>query len=301
MSKKTEHRPPIDRRKPREKNRPKDYGWTLYIIIITLMLAAGFLVSYDDLFDPGDDIGYNLGLAGGVMMLILLLYPLRKRISFLNNIGILPTWFKWHMILGILGPTFIVFHSTFTIGSVNAGVAMACMMLVSGSGIFGRFFYTKIHHGLYGRQTTFKQLRDDLDGSGDVKSILDFVPDIQNKLNEFSTKAMSPSLRGIPKLWNFATLGIRVKWIARKSIRALEDAMYADANEKQWNDAQMKLVDKMFFENKKLIESYLQSIQDIAQFETYEKLFSLWHIFHIPLVYMLIFSGVWHVIAVHMY
>lgn len=77
--------------------------------------------------------------------------------------------------------------------------------------------------------------------------------------------------------------------------------MYADANEKQWNDAQMKLVDKMFFENKKLIESYLQSIQDIAQFETYEKLFSLWHIFHIPLVYMLIFSGVWHVIAVHMY
>jgi hypothetical protein len=301
MSNKIERNPLIDRRKPREKNRPKDYGWTLYLIIITSMLAVGFLVSYDGLFKPGDDIGYNLGLAGGVMMLILLTYPLRKRISFLNNIGILPTWFRWHMVLGILGPTFIMFHSTFKIGSINAGVAMTCMMLVSGSGIFGRFFYTKIHHGLYGRQANFKQLKGDLEGSGDVKSALDFVPHIQKTLTEFSVTAMNPSLSGLRKLWNFATLAIRVPWLSKRLIRDLEDAMYADANEKQWDEAQINLVDKMFFENKKLVESYLKSIRDIAQFETYEKLFSLWHIFHIPLVYMLIFSGIWHVIAVHMY
>jgi len=136
---------------------------------------------------------------------------------------------------------------------------------------------------------------------GAVKSALDFVPHIQKTLTEFSVTAMNPSLSGLRKLWNFATLAIRVPWLSKRLIRDLEDAMYADANEKQWDEAQINLVDKMFFENKKLVESYLKSIRDIAQFETYEKLFSLWHIFHIPLVYMLIFSGIWHVIAVHMY
>jgi hypothetical protein len=77
--------------------------------------------------------------------------------------------------------------------------------------------------------------------------------------------------------------------------------MYASAAEKQWNDAQMKRLDDLFFENKRFIDRYLKTTQEIAQFETYEKLFSLWHVFHVPLVYMLTFSAIWHVIAVHRY
>jgi hypothetical protein len=84
-------------------------------------------------------------------------------------------------------------------------------------------------------------------------------------------------------------------------IRELEDAMYADANEKKWNDVQMNRLDELFYQNANFIKSYLKAIQDVAQFGTYEKLFSLWHIFHIPLVYMLVFTGVWHVISVHKY
>ena len=33
----------------------------------------------------------------------------------------------------------------------------------------------------------------------------------------------------------------------------------------------------------------------------YERMFSLWHILHVPFVFMLVISGVVHVIAVHMY
>ena len=77
--------------------------------------------------------------------------------------------------------------------------------------------------------------------------------------------------------------------------------MYADANDKKWNDAQMNRLDEMFYQNEKFIRTYIYSIRDLAQFSTYEKLFSLWHIFHVPLVYMLVFSAIWHVIAVHMY
>ena len=294
--------PPVERRKQqRQRDKPKDYGWTLYLIVITLAMCAGYFISYDVLYKPGDNIGYNIGLAGGIMMLTLLFYPLRKRVGFMKNWSVLPKWFKWHMAFGVLGPALILFHSTFHIYSINAGVALVCMLLVSGSGIFGRFFYTKIHNGLYGRQSSFQQLEADLAGTGDVKSVLSFAPEIEKKLEDFRDKVMTSSKAGKLNGWNFISLGVRIKWFSRTLIRELEDAMYADANEKQWNDAQMKRLDQLFYQNERFIRSYLTTVRDLAQFSTYEKLFSLWHIFHVPLVYMLVFSSIWHIISVHKY
>ncbi|HEY5994288.1 MAG TPA: hypothetical protein VIU46_06765 [Gallionellaceae bacterium] len=291
----------VERRKAARSVQSGDYGWKLFLILVTLLMAAGYLVSRFNLYKSGDRIGYNLGLTGGLMMLPLLLYPLRKRLRFMNNWGLLPNWFRLHMMLGVLGPAIVMLHTTFSIRSINAGVALLCMMLVSGSGIFGRFFYTKVHYGLYGRQMSFKQLQEELEGTEYVKSIFSFAPEIQMKLIRFRNKAMILSPVGKISLWNFLTLGIRAQWLHRSLIRDLEEAMYGDAQEKNWNDVQMKRLDEIFYQNKDYIEKYLQAVQNVALFSTYEKLFSLWHLFHVPLVYMLVFSAIWHVIAVHMY
>ncbi len=301
MTSKTETYQGIERRKPNQKNQPQDYGWTLYMIIITLLMVAGYFISTDHLYKPGDKIGYNMGLIGGLMMLTLLFYPVRKRIRFMKSWGILPKGFKWHMVFGILGPALIMFHSTFFIGSINAGVALVCMMLVSGSGIFGRFFYTKIHYGLYGRQASYNQLQAELDGTGDVKSIFSFAPDIQQKLTVFRDHALKSAGARKLNLWNFMTVGLRARWHNIWLARRLKRAMYADAQQKNWSDAQLGRIDILFEQNREFIESYLTNIRELARFGTYERLFSLWHIFHVPLVYMLVFSAIWHVIAVHMY
>ena len=271
------------------------------MLVVTLLMAVGFFISKDQFYKPGDNIGYNIGLVGGLMMLTLLIYPVRKRIGFMRNWGLLPKWFKWHMVFGVLGPALIVFHSTFVLRSVNAGVAMVCMLLVSGSGIFGRFFYQKIHDGLYGRNTSLQQLQEALEGSKDVKSVFSFAPELQQKLVDFRNYAMNLSKGGRISVWNFLTLGFRVQWFTRTLIIELEDAMYANANEMQWNEAQMKRLDELFYQNAQFVRTYLTSVRDLAQFSTYEKLFSLWHIFHVPLVYMLVFSSIWHVISVHKY
>ena len=293
--------PQVERRKPPQKNMAPDYGWALYLSVITLLLVVGFFVSYGGWYESGDDVGYNLGLVGALMILSMLLYPLRKRFRFMRNWGILPKWFQWHMAFGVLGPTLVMFHSTFKIGSINAGVAMVCMLLSSGSGIFGRFFYTKVHYGLYGRQTTLSQLQQDLQGSRDAKSILSFAPDIQQKLKDFHDRAMHLPMRGKLGVWNFLTMGIRAKWFSRKIIRELEEAMYADATAKQWSLKQMHRLDELFLENAKTIRSYVTVVRDIAQFSTYERLFALWHVFHVPMVYILVPSAIWHIVAVHRY
>ncbi len=292
----------VDHRKSQSRARSKEHGWKVFLLIVTIALALGWIVtSSQKYYKPGDDIGYNMGLVGGIMLLALLLYPLRKRVRFLRKVGILPTWFKWHMIFGILAPALILFHSTFRIGSINAGMALVAMMLVSGSGIFGRFFYTKIHNGLYGRQASLKELQEDMAQTDNAKSSLSFVPEIEKRLDEFRAQIARVSKGKDVGLWNFATIGIRAAWLSRSLRKKLHQAMYTQSKEKNWNAVQLQRLDMIYAENQLQIKRYIQAVRDVAQFHTYERLFSWWHIFHIPLVYLLVFSGVFHVISVHMY
>jgi hypothetical protein len=292
----------VENRKSQPRVHSKEYGWKVFLLVITLLLVIGWLVtSSQKFYKPGDNVGYNMGLVGGIMLLMLLLYPLRKRMRFLKSLGILPTWFKWHMILGIVAPTLILFHSTFHIGSINAGMALGAMLLVSGSGIFGRFFYTKIHNGLYGRKANLKEIQNDMAETGAFKATLKFSPEIEKSLEDFSVQTAKVSKGGDPGFWHFATIGIRAYFLSRSLTKKLYHIMYKVAIKNDWNEAQVQRLDVMYAENKTQIENYISAVRDVAQFHTYERLFSWWHIFHIPLVYLLVFSGIFHVISVHMY
>jgi hypothetical protein len=291
----------LDRRKASREER-KDSAWILFLVVITLLLFAGnFVFSSEKYFKSGDDIGYNLGLAGGIMLLALLLYPLRKRVKIFRSFGLLPGWFKWHMVLGIVAPTIILFHATFQIKSVNAGVALICMFLVSGSGSFGRFFYRKIHHGLYGRESSVNEIKVRIEKSGDVKSTFDFAPNIENKLAEFREKSEQNSQAGKLGLAKFVVIGIQARALSRSLVKELHETLQAQSRANNSSPEQISEMDAKFVECKDLITSYLKAVRDASQFHTYERLFSYWHIFHIPLVYMMVFSGFYHVYAVHAY
>ena len=53
--------------------------------------------------------------------------------------------------------------------------------------------------------------------------------------------------------------------------------------------------------SKRVVSQYLNAVTRVAQFTAYERLFSLWHVAHIPFVYLLLISAVIHVVAVHAY
>ena len=287
--------------------------WLAFISIVGVVTFGGYFLLYPQtLFKPGEklfDFGYNLGLAGGLMMLVLLLYPLRKRVKFFGKMGALPVWFKWHMVLGILGPLTIIFHSTYHVyiplihptGSPNAAVAMLCMLLVSGSGTFGRFFYTKIHHGLYGRQATVNEMQAELDNSGDVKSIFSYVPAVEKALEDFRARAESSARKSGARFANFFAVGFQAMILSRSLSREVSQTTLAQAMQGNLSAAQLKGMEKTILEQQRLIASYLNAVRDAAQFSTYERMFSWWHIFHIPLVYMMVFSAFYHVYAVHAY
>ena len=49
------------------------------------------------------------------------------------------------------------------------------------------------------------------------------------------------------------------------------------------------------------VSATLRAAQRYAQFSMYERLFSLWHVVHIPFLCMLVLTALVHVVAVHAY
>lgn len=202
--------------------------------------------------------------------------------------GALKKWFRFHMFLGLAGPTCILFHSTFHVRSINAGVALFSMLLVVASGIIGRFIYAKIHMGLYGRRANMKQLQEELGHSSEeTRSCLALSPQLEPWLNQFKERALRLNLPFPENTLNLITLGFFRIWIAYHCRTELARTV--------------KLSSPTPEQASFLISIYLKEIQRVAQFTMYERIFSLWHILHIPLIYLLAASGVFHVIAVYMY
>ena len=268
-------------------------GNVLYqLFLLTALVASvwlGWKVAHGNYYQPGKGLGYNLGLAGGLMMLTLLLYSARKHLKFMQPLGKLKHWFRIHMILGVIGPILVIFHTTFHLHSINASVAFYCMLLVAGSGLVGRFVYTQIHKGLYGSRSTLKEAYDDLAGSsGDIKSKLHFFPKVEKKLNKFEHEALEEKRGFLAGILFFMSFDVRRMWLAWQCRRYISLKLGASKH---------NLTD----EASALIGQYLTRIQAVAQFKKFEQIFSTWHVLHIPLMYMMVATAIFHVIWVHMY
>jgi len=272
--------------------------WLLIPAVCALVGSAWLLSRYGS-YKSGSLLGYNLGLAGGVGLLFILLYPLRKRMRFLHALGPTKWWFAMHMTCGIFAPFLILVHSKFHIGSVNAGVALISMLLVAASGFVGRFIYVRIHHGLYGTRISLAELQVQVGfNSGEVHSKLGFAPRVEQWLREFETTAVERPKNLVHGMWRFLTLGVRARWVRRRCTQEFARAYRMHARAIKWDAAQQQ---RHLAGGKALIASFLAGAQRVAQFSRYERMFSLWHVLHVPLVWMMVFSAIAHVVAVHAY
>lgn len=259
------------------------------------LFLSGWYVRFDVPYKSNSDFAYYLGLIGGLLMLALLLYPLRKRIRFLHSVGPLRYWFRFHMVAGLLGPILVLFHSTFHVRSMNAMVALSSMLLVAASGIVGRFIYRRIHRGLYGCRTTHEELQLSLDRQlKELRTSAILPQEVKQEIERFSRLAFHVPEGRFQRVIHFVSLGIRRHLSGRRVSRTLE---------KHAKSARTVMHGTLASLNELLlnIDATLKAAQTTAQFTTYERLFSLWHAVHIPFLFMLVITALVHVVAVHAY
>ena len=270
----------------------------VYMTIAGLVFVA-WRISRMGFFEAGDDTGYWIGVAGGVMMVLLFSYPLRKHFSFARNWGRVKWWFIVHMFLGVGGPLLILLHSNFRVGSLNAAVALYSMVAVAVSGVIGRFIYARVNRGLRGEQASLNDLRLRAGlQQADAKSRLSFAPQVEARLVAFESVEIEAQARWTTYFRQVFWLPVRQWFVYRESVSELHQVLTQIARRDRWTQNDLHIREKR---TKKLVNQYLTAVTRVAQFTAYERLFSLWHLAHIPFVYLLLISAVVHVIAVHMY
>lgn len=274
------------------------FNTPVQVMIVVAVLAWGFFIKEDEVFIAESGFGYALGIIGGSLMLFLLLYPVRKKMMIGRYLGSVPFWFKLHMFLGVVGPIAILYHANFSLGSLNSSVALWCMVVVAVSGLFGRYFYSKIHYGLYGRKASMDELIKIIDSDESQLSIIyKLMPEVTEQLKKYHAESHK-QLGFLGSLFRFFYLGFRVRLAAITLPMKLSHAVDTYTLKSGWTEEQAKKNYKVL---KKHLKNYLSAILRSCEFSIYEGLFGLWHVLHYPMFLMMLISGIVHIFAVHMY
>ncbi|MCP5145295.1 MAG: hypothetical protein H6978_10825 [Gammaproteobacteria bacterium] len=264
----------------------------LPVIALTIAIVVclwGMQVNLQNYMTPAQGMGYALGILGGSMMLALLLYPLRKRFRRLAWMGATATWFRIHMVLGILGPTLILFHSQFTFGSTNAAMALAAMLIVAASGLVGRYLYTRIHYGLFGARATLREL--ELDSAYAREYMLPAI-EADDGLCEALRALEDTPARAPHSVAGAIASMLRVRAAVKHLSRQVDVAIDRFARTQPAVDIGMM---------RRLARAYFVAITRASGLQLFERLFRAWHFWHLPLFIMLIVTAIIHIVAVHMF
>lgn len=272
----------------------------LFAIAVLAVLAYGFLHRDENWITAEEGLGYYLGIVGSSFILILLSYPLRKRFRFMRGWGRLPPWLKFHMLLGILGPALVLFHANFRLGaSNNAAVAMIAMLVVVASGIVGRYIYGKTHNRLSGELKSLQGFRAETQAARQ-EFHLDFtnLPELRGTLDDIEARILNPEHGVLSSTWLYLDFSLSKGSHRRRLNRILKVAIVDDANRRGLHRPHVRA---QISAARSYVSGYLGRLQRAAEFRFYERMFALWHILHVPLLFLLIAAAVVHIVAVHLY
>ncbi len=118
----------------------------------------------------GGTVGHKLGIAGSSMMVLMLLYSVRKRVGALRRLGPLSRWLDVHIYLGVFGPLLVVLHSSFKVQGLVA-LSFWSMIVVAASGVLGRYLYLQIPRTRAGEERALAELEaEDADLSDELRT-----------------------------------------------------------------------------------------------------------------------------------
>lgn len=272
---------------------------TMFLAAVSGSVAWAWMHRADTLLRAERGPGYFIGIAGALMMVALLGYPLRKRLRFMRGWGAATTWFRWHMILGIVGPALIVIHSDFSLQSTNATVAFVSMLTVAGSGLVGRYLYGQVHRGLYGQRLEARTLREEATGSRDrLAGGLAASAAWQAEVERFEADTLTPTRTLGQALARALSVGGSIRRSRKVALALIDDALRRQAEADHWDVPALKASRR---EARRQLGDYYRAVRRAASLGLYERLFSLWHVLHVPLFVILVLTVIIHVVAVHLY
>ncbi len=283
----------------RSKAQPGVHLPILWSLVVAALIVWGMNAHLERYIAPDRGIGYWLGITGGSMMLLLLVYSARKRAHWLRWMGGIPAWFQTHMVLGVVGPLLVLFHANFQLGATNSNVALFSMLLVAGSGVIGRYIYTRLHANLDGRQDSLEELQAVAERIRAQTTTLGFLPGVLDAIDREEQRLANPAEGPIGRFLHVFTAGARAamaRWRLHRLINLAVTGAIAEGPLGIRRHARRIGAAVHTYANRRL-----DARRRVAEYRLYARLFSFWHVLHIPLFFLLLIAGIAHVIAVNIY
>lgn len=265
---------------------------------VVVALVWGYNAHLERYMTPTRGLGYALGIIGGSLMLVLLMYPARKRAQWLQVIGSVPAWYRIHMTLGIVGPLLVLFHSNFSLGATNSNVALFCMLAVAGSGLIGRYIYGRVYGGWHEHKSTLEELQAVAEQLRTQSNTIMLLPGYLAAIEHEEQQLFRPAKTPLGALIQPATMGLRSMLARWRLNQQIEDMVLAAARQSPLLAAHGR---RLTANATSYARRRLDAVRRVREHGYYVKLFSLWHVAHVPFFVMTLVAGIVHVISVTVY
>ena len=224
----------------------------------------------------GGSVGHKLGMAGSSMMLLMLLYSVRKRVGLLRRAGPLRFWLDGHIFLGVFGPLLVVLHSTFKVQGLVA-LSFWSMVVVAASGVLGRFLYLQIPRTRAGEELALAEIEaQDRELSESLRTR--FGLDAAQLAALDALVEVPPRTRLLGGLWQILVGDLRL----RSALRSFAEGCASVPR-------------PVFAEFERVVRQKAQARRRIVLWDRVHELFHYWHVLHKPFAVVMYLFMIVHV------
>ena len=226
---------------------------------------------------PAGRYGIFFGIAGLALMLVTLLYVLRKKVKALSRIGNLKIWLEVHIFCGIVGPALITLHTSFKFNGIIS-VAYWSMVVVVLSGFVGRYLYVRIPKTMRGVELS--------------------AADLEARATEIRAQLLAENLPA-PSLAAVEALDAP---LANRGFAAFVGSLFFGELRAAWRFRRLGrrlrragVAPELARQTVTLAAERAALMRRLAFLGRTKKLFELWHVLHKPLVYVMLAIAALHV------
>jgi hypothetical protein len=134
--------------------------------------------------------------------------------------------------------------------------------------------------------------------AADRKHVAALVPQLLERLTAYDAVVLKPPASAMASLLLPLRLAIQTRWTAKMLTWYARKQLRILAKRSPVIKAERARIERAIA---RFIDEHLRRVRRVAELGSYERMFSLWHVFHLPFFYMLIVAALVHVLAVHMY
>lgn len=231
---------------------------------------------------PTGYVGQSAGLLAFLLFAFLWLYPVRKRLSSATWLGPIPRWLDAHIVAGVLMPLAGAVHAGFRFEGL-IGLGYFSMLVVALSGVVGRYLYVRIPRGRAGLELSREQVsaeRREILGTLVEKTGLDprLLLDLLQPVSVAGGGNFVAVLSGL----------LRDDMDRRRAVRHLEKELRK--SDRRFDAKELRKV--VAFARREMALG-----QQIRVLDATNRVFRLWHAFHLPFAIMAFIAVGVHVIV----